>query len=333
MAGSQAEQRDMHIGQTEMNAKLENLTALVSHLRVTVLNNHMVNTGAYVEFRQSLSDIQLSQVVNFISTPALPDPHRTFQFSLFMRNKRRLRPSSGTESAFWFDRSIQRWTTSSQSSLILIKGTRRSRFSIQDFCTNVIELLRNSNIPTLWILRTMDQNKGSTNYQPSTVDLLKALISQAIKLNCSIHTDHKLSSRLQIYMSATTEAQWFALLASVLEGLPAVYLIIDIETLGSSFADFTAEFSWPTAFQNLFQELRARGIKTLVKVVLVSYGSPVFARTIEKGHGNLVVQVGGAINRSSATKGKARSRISGAALPKMSGRRSIWLAKPPGFAL
>jgi hypothetical protein len=187
--------------------------------------------------------------------------------------------------------------------------------------------------PTLWILRTIDQNEGSTSYQPSTVDLLKALVLQAIKLNCTLHNDYTISSRLQMYMSATTEAQWFALLASVLQGLPVVYLVIDIETLGSSLAEIEANFSWPTAFLNLFQELSARVIKTLVKVVLVSYGSPVFARNAEKGTRDLVVQVGRLAKGSIALKGKVRSKISGAPLPRTSGRRGMPLAKPPAFAV
>lgn len=190
IAGSQAEQRDMHTEQKEMNAKLDNLAALVCHLRETVVSNQMANTGAHIELRQSLSNIQLSQIVNFISIPALADPDRSFQTSLFGRNKRRLRlrPGSGNGSALWGDLRIQRWAVSSQSSLILIKGTHRSRFYIQDFCTNLIEFLRDGNVPALWILRTIDQNEGRTTHQPSTIDLLKALISQAIKLNCSIHT-------------------------------------------------------------------------------------------------------------------------------------------------
>jgi hypothetical protein len=328
VAGSQAEQRDMHTEQKEMNTKLDNLAALIDRLRDTVLTNQIVNTGAHIEFRQSLSAIQLSQIVNFVSTPALADPHRSFQSSLFMRNKRRLRPSSGTESAFWCDLRIQRWAASSQSSLIIIKETHRSRFFIEDFCTNVIELLLNANVPALWILRTIDWKEGSKPYQPSTVDLLKTLISQAIKLNCALHTDYKLSSRLQMYMSATTEAEWFALLASVLEGLPRVYLTIDIEALGSSFAEAAANFSWPTVFLKLFQDLRARGIRTLVKVVLVSYGSPVLVRTIEAGTRNLIVQVGGSIKGSISAMGKVRTKISGTPQSKMSGRRNILRVKP-----
>lgn len=129
-------------------------------------------------------------------------------------------------------------------------------------------------------------------------------------------------------MSATTEAQWFALLASVLEGLPAVYLIIDIEALGSSFAESAVDFSWATNLLSLFQEMGARGIKTLVKVVLVSYGSPEFARTIENGSGDLVVHVGASMSRHISRRGKARSKISAATSSKTSVRLTMSLTKP-----
>jgi hypothetical protein len=328
MAGSQAEQRDMHTEQQDMSAKLDNLVALVGRLRDTIVTNQLVNTGAHIELHQSILAIQLSQIVNVVSTPALADSHSSFQACLFMRNKRRLRSSPGIESLILRDIRIQRWAASSQSSLIIVKGTHRSRFCIQDFCKNVIELLLNGDVPALWILRTIDRHERSTIQQPSTVHLLKALISQALKLNCALHTDYKLSSRLQMYLSATTESEWFALLASMLEGLPRVYVVIDIEALGPSHAELAANFSWAMVFLKLFQDLRTRGIKTLVKVVLVSYGSPVLTRKIAAGGSDLIVQVGGSIKGNIPLRGKVRSKISGTPQSNFSGRRNTSRATP-----
>lgn len=125
----------------------------------------------------------------------------------------------------------------------------------------------------------------------STADLLKSLISQAIRLNPSLHTDASLSPRLNAYLDVSTEAEWFSLLSSVLQDLPLVYILIDVETVHAELEDSHREFSWPMAFLAAFSGMAERGIKTVVKVILVSYGSSVFGRSVGKQCEGLVVPV------------------------------------------
>jgi hypothetical protein len=336
--GSQVEQRDMHveqklhsIKQQEMDGKLDELTTLVTQLKDVVVTSQRMNVGAHIQVQQSLSDIQLSHVISIITTSVLIDQRETLRFSLFMRNTRSSRRRSKYRHAFWIDDRIQYWTTSRQSSLILIKGTRRSRFSIQDFCTNVIESLREGSVSTLWILRSAIQDEDCVPHQPCPTEIIKSLISQALRLNCGLHTDYKMSPRLQMYLNASTEAQWLSLLAAALEGLSMVYIVIDMEALGPAFATRPSNFSWITAFQELFQGLAAREINAVVKVLLVSYGSPLSVQVISDPKSReLVVQVRESKNGAFATGRQQRSKISGTgfARTRTSGLPSRPLKRP-----
>ena len=200
--------------------------------------------------------------------------------------------SSTGSDPFWLTPKVQVWNSAKSSSLIMVKGTFKTRFQIKDFCTNMVELLRSSQIPVVWVLKTIDVAAGQ---EISTVDLLKCLVSQVLRLNQSLQTDFAISNRLRMFLNATKEKDWFSLLGSVLEKLPRLYIVIDIEILSASLASLTKGFSWPSAFLDLFQGLLDRGLKTVVKVVLVSYGSQVFLQSTREDIRDVVVSVGSSI--------------------------------------
>jgi hypothetical protein len=157
---------------------------------------------------------------------------------------------------------------------------------------------------TLWILKSGD----STNLQkPPTVDLLKCLVSQAVRLNVKLHTESSMSQSCMKFQTAMTEDEWVNVLGSVLAGLPHLYIVVDVETLGPAFADINADFSWPSSFLNLFRGLTDRGIQTQVQVMLISYGSEVFAKASHVGPGHLVVNMGRSRKSPSAQRRKAAS--------------------------
>lgn len=255
-----------------------------------MIANQSINASACIEFRQGLSDIQLTQALTMASAGSLIDPVKSLQFSLFMRSRRNPMSEAASES-FWLTPKVQSWSMAHESSLVMVKGTFRSRFQIKDFCTNVIELLRDTRIPVVWVLKTIGSREGK---DCSSIDLLKNLVVQVLRLNCAVQTEFALSSRLRMLANAVTEDDWFNLLGSVLEGLPQIYFVIDIEMLNSSLPPITKDFSWPLAFLSLFRKMSDRGIKTIVKAILFSYGSPTFLQTTRQEVRDLVVPVGGA---------------------------------------
>ncbi|PKK44032.1 hypothetical protein CI102_11210 [Trichoderma harzianum] len=153
----------------------------------------------------------------------------------------------------------------------------------------------------------------------STIDLLKYIISQAVSINKSIHTDAVLVPRLMAHIDAKSEKDWINILASVLQGIPLLYVMIDVEILSRNLGTLTEDF-WPTAFLKMFSELSARDIGTIVKVALISYGSPLLKGPFRKDCQDLVVSVGG-VRQTRASV--ARTRKQGSSIIRT--RRNVGL--------
>ncbi|TGJ87250.1 hypothetical protein E0Z10_g1563 [Xylaria hypoxylon] len=272
-ASSHAEQRDMHTDITTLinwkphiETKVDELMTHMLEIKKCVIAEQAINASARLDVSQKLSEIQLAQVLQHISVLNLPEPIKAFQASLFMSKRRQAKPSNRGP-PFWLDAKVQRWNNSMESSLIMINGTRHGSIS----STSVDK---------------------TTADQVSTIDLLKYLVQQAIKLNENIHADAALAPRLGAHLRAQTEEDWIRVLASVLQGIPLIYVVLDIEVL-SQFLEPLAKCFWPNAFCGLFAELSARSINTVVRVVLVSYGSPLLKGPFGNDNQGHVVTVGG----------------------------------------
>ena len=106
------------------------------------------------------------------------------------------------------------------------------------------------------------------------MDLIKALISQVMRINTALQHESNLALSCAKFQTAEDEDEWFELLASVLAGLSQICIIIDLEMF--CLRDRQSAQRWPSAWMEVFEKMSQRGIKTVVKVILVSYGSRVF---------------------------------------------------------
>ncbi|KAH8164344.1 hypothetical protein CIB48_g3894 [Xylaria polymorpha] len=68
-----AEQSDMHTSQKATDGRLEELFVQLSEIKRLVVEEHTINTSARIELRQDLTDIQLGQVISFLSTSTILD--------------------------------------------------------------------------------------------------------------------------------------------------------------------------------------------------------------------------------------------------------------------
>jgi len=263
-----------------------------------------------------LSDLQLSQILNFTSNMSLIDPIKSFQYGLFMRNRRRLTAASSTK-RFWLDSKFDKWKTSPESSLIIVQGHAQLRADIRDFCVNVVEALRDANIPVLWALKKADRD---ATYEPSVVDLIKDLVSQALRVNTGLQTEQSLALNCARFQRASTESEWFELLGAVLAGIPQTYIIIDTDIVSSIYANTTKDFSLPLAFLGLFQALSFRGVKTVLRVILVSYRPNMALQSHQQGIQDCTVHAGKAQQKRGPEShverftGRSRGRGRGSAL-------------------
>jgi hypothetical protein len=263
-----------------------------------------------------LSDLQLSQILNFTSNTSLIDPIKSFQYCLFMRNRRRVTGPSSSK-RFWLDSKFDQWKTSSESSLIIVQGHAQHRGNIRDFCVNIVEALRDANVLVLWALKTVAKDAA---HEPSVVDLIKDLVSQALRANTSLHKEQPLALNCARFQRASTESDWFGLLGAVLAGVPQTYIVIDADIISSLYANTTKVFSLPLAFLDLFQELSSRGIKTVLRVIIVSYRSTTSQKSHPQRIRECVVHVGEAQSKKAPGShlqrltGRSRGRGRGTAL-------------------
>ncbi|KAH0565264.1 hypothetical protein GP486_001345 [Trichoglossum hirsutum] len=288
VSGAQAEQRDMHEKLDTALFKLERSDATLLEMREMMTSFQSINSSALLDTNQRLSDLQLSQIIAFVSNTPLPDPTKSYQYSLFMRNRRYRNLRGSTSGPFWFSPKLQAWSSARDSALCMVKGTFHSRFDVKDVCVSMIEQLHNGEIPVIWAMKMGGEGVRDT----SSVDLFKYLVFQALRLNSTLHTEKSMALSCSRFQSATTEEEWCELLGSALAGIAReVYIVVDLEMLNLSLAPISGNFSWPFAFTSLFKKLSDRGFDTRVKVLLFSYGSAISPQTIRSDICDLVVSV------------------------------------------
>lgn len=126
-------------------------------------------------------------------------------------------------------------------------------------------------MPVVWVLKNTESRHQGTS---SPVDLIKALISQVMRINTTNQRESSLALSCAKFRTAEKEEEWFELLGSVLAGLTQICIIVDLEMF--CLRDQKSAQRWPSALTDVFEKMSQRGIKTVVKVILVSYGSKLF---------------------------------------------------------
>jgi hypothetical protein len=228
--------------------------------------NQAANSRFFLDSRRRTCEIQFSQILTFTATTALPSPEESFLYRQFLSARRRLRTNAEIN-ACWRSPKIQEWASARTSSLILIKGSCLTRHETKDFAADIVGLLRKMNIPVVWTLSA--KAEGNSGWR-SPVDVLKQLVSQILHLNQALLNEQSVALNAVRFQSASTEIEWFELLSSVLPGLQQIYIVVDAEILSP---EFSSQIAWPAAFLKLFEDLAARSCKTIIKVVLISFGA------------------------------------------------------------
>ena len=201
--------------------------------------------------------------MSFADTTPILEPGICLEYFKIRRN-RRLGSNFGDSDFLASSPKLQSWGNNHQSSQLIIASSFESRRVVRDFATNVIELIHAAKFPVVWALDT----RGTIERAISTSDLLKYLISQILRQNQSLLNERSAALSAVRFQSARTVGDWLSLFGSILDGLPRLYLVLDVELLQQC---LTSEATtWPERFQELFLALAARGSQTAVKVVFLS---------------------------------------------------------------
>lgn len=232
-----------------------------------------INSSAFIDTNQPLTDAQFSRIMEILSKVSLSDPIKSQQYCLFLKKRRIRNNRPKAPYAFIMPPKVEQWSSSNDSALAVLSGNYRSRDTVSDFCVDQVEQLRSSNIPVLWAFRADGDRVASQS--ASSIDLLKYLILQALRRNPSLRTEKSMALSYARFQSATTEKEWFQVLETVLVGMGhQTHIIIDIGVLDSTLEP-TEDFSWCSAFLDFFQDLKERETQAIVKVLFFSCGSNV----------------------------------------------------------
>ena len=253
---SQAEQRDMH-------HELQNLRILIRQLREDMVLDQSVKNTALLKCHQALSDIQETQELTLISisTQCSVDHRSSLQASLLSRDRHRRMVYMSRCPPFWTSSKLHEWNTGQASSSITLRAYFKNRFYIQDFCTSIIQQLRNDGIAVLWVLKPKQQA-----FLPVT-EVLKSLIHQALLFDSNSRTNLKLSSQMRHFLNAHFDKEYANILGSTLEQFRLVYIMVETAAMDSASA-----FQCQAHLQEISRGLSERNAPTILKIMFLSYG-------------------------------------------------------------
>lgn len=260
-----------------------------------------MNSRLFLDSKRRTCEIQFSQILTFTATTSLPHPEDSFRYCNFLSRRRRLKATADTGPS-WRSHKLKEWAASTNSSLIMVKGSCLTRLETKDFAVDIVSLLRGLKIPVIWTLSTKAERDLAWR---SPVEVLKQLVLQVLYVNHSLLNEQSAALNAARFQSATTEADWFDLLGSVLEGLSQVYIVIDAEVMNRR---FSSQLSWPEAFRGLFKRLEQRCCETVVKVVLVSFGNSPYLQLPPAALDSLTIRLDQGRRLPMAVRRKARYR-------------------------
>jgi hypothetical protein len=309
VAGSQAEQRDMHDKLREVYKQQIDLLALLPHLQTQLEEmrrqfEHLLQqanqnqqstattlalvvqeiaqmkqniTDSHVDIRHTLSDIQFTQALTFI-TSSCPIDHKTHYEQALTTRRRRKFSSQAKCVPFWTSPMLQAWDTAASSSFLRLKATYRDRLNVLDFSTNLIEQLLHSRVAVLWVLKAQQE-------PPHTVfHVLKSLILQVLTLDCVPRTDTVLNFHLRNFQTAHSASDYISILGELLERFDRVYVTIDVDAVAFESSEECREL-----LKTLAQTMVTRSAGTVMKVIFVDYRP---GRALEDQGSEKVLRIG-----------------------------------------
>lgn len=144
---------------------------------------------------------------------------------------------------------------------------------MRDLCIDIVQQLTETQTPFLLAMK-IPQEKGSSE-SISSSDLLKYLIKQAIEIRKNYQSEKSMALSCAMFHGASAGMDWFRLLEIVLADIDdTVYIIVDLDIMDKSAPNLDG-FSWISAFESFFANLKTRGLSTKIKVLFVNYGAQV----------------------------------------------------------
>lgn len=224
-----------------------------------------LSAAYHMDTTSQLRDLQWSQIIQQMSSTWLASPDHCLNT---YKVKRKHLISAGAMPLVpiyqrQLSKRLQLWADGSQSEIIHLKGTQKMRWMSQSLAVDIIELLNLHQVPVIWALNTHQRQSEAI----TVVDILKQLVLQALQINPVIQRQSPVAT--SVFFTARNEEEWFNVLAEAITGMPALYVIFDIDIFAKT---VDSEFDWSRAFQKLFEKLQKRNSSApTLHVAVMSY--------------------------------------------------------------
>jgi hypothetical protein len=232
-----------------------------------------MNTTQLTELVRELHDhghptTDVSQAIQIACSKLQFNPYQSRERSKAIQALRRRRGDKSKrpipKDFFWF--ALHTLAASNLSSLIILEGSQSTKDHVEEIAIETTELIESKDVPLIWALNGQPKPQyGEDPKKYSGQDILAQLCLQLLQKNARLHLQSTLATCCLNLERATTESEWFEILTSLIEGLPEVYIVVDLESMGRR---NVGALSWPTAFKEIFGNLVARGIHSIIKVII-----------------------------------------------------------------
>lgn len=167
----------------------------------------------------------------------------------------------------WDDPQITHWAKEARSSFILIQGSFVTLPGIEQAAMQLIEYLEDQKQTVVYMLDALPgEYRGANLPEWGSNAILKQLAVQILRKNPSFRTHRQLMRLFELFSNASTEQDWFQIIAASLETTSIVYVVVNIGVLQSQFDEAK---SWPNSFLQTFESLQ-KNLGALLKVILFS---------------------------------------------------------------
>ncbi|KAK5050929.1 hypothetical protein LTR84_003488 [Exophiala bonariae] len=283
-----------------LRGEVRSISEVLSQVQSLAVSEHMINNTFRATTEQSFYKLKISQVFAVLTNGQSLDPQGTLITSRLLRDRRRRGPKSANQ-PISHDHTLQQWNDQQQSAMVILRGAPSTRLDIKDFCVDVVEYLRRTEIAVLWALKGLDSTSASNMTE---IDILKNLIHQALQIRSakqSTGVDTLVAQQLPNFLNASSKEDWLTMLKGALSTFAAVYIVVDTKVISpsdpksSTVPDMAGELI--NTFLRLserFSSMKCEGNATsIVKVVVAHYGAAIPVLDLSKATlPHFVVQVG-----------------------------------------
>ncbi|KAH6892554.1 nucleoside phosphorylase domain-containing protein [Thelonectria olida] len=231
------------------------------HLVDFLRNTRHLDTDITSTIQHSYSQLELN-------------PHKSREKSKALQISRKGRGSIRQEyqSNDFFWKALGPWAAFPRSSVTILQGTQHSRDWVEEIAIKTTELIETKRVPLAWALNVLakpgdgEEPRGFTGQ-----DIVAQCCLQFLRWNPALHRRSILEICLKKCETATTELEWFEVLAYFIETLDEVYIIVDLDVMGRGISSAAV---WPTALEAMFRNFSARDVHCVVKVILLTCTAP-----------------------------------------------------------